>query len=451
MNEAQNCISVMDWDEIDNRPIPSWFDQSKFGIFIHWGLYSVPAWGPERRLDQKAGSNYAEWYGSLMHHKDSEYWRFHSRAYGQNFPYTNFVKGFKGELFDPERWVDLFKKAGAKYIVLTAKHHDGYCLWPSVYAKNWNTVDTGPRMDVVGVLSQQVLSAGGMKMGLYYSLMEWSNPLIEKNAEQYAAVHMLPQMKELIETYQPDLLFTDGEWDYHSDIWQSREFLTWLYSSSSVRDNILVNDRWGIDTRNRHGGYFTTEYGDVGFGPDGTLLEISRKKKWEECRGIGNSFGYNRNEFLSDYLSQKELQHLLIDTVASGGNLLLNIGPNADGVIPVIMEERLLQLGAWLANYGEAIYGTTPRVNTDQNQEVRFTFKNNSVYAIIKKRLSGGMITFTLPDVVSFKSVSMLRSGIVLTASLQNQKMSVQIPPESLEDESDLYAYVLKIEGVVTI
>ena len=141
----------------------------------------------------------------------------------------------------------------------------------------------------------------------------------------------------------------EGEWEATSDEWRSPELLAWLFNESPVKDEVVIDDRWGKDTRHKHGGYYTTEY---------TAGMQSGNHPWEESRGMGASYGYNRMETVSDYHTDRELLLMLIDLVSRGGNLLLDIGPTADGRIPVIMEERLTQMGDWLRPNGEAIYGT---------------------------------------------------------------------------------------------
>src|SRR5262245_54198598 len=245
------------WESLDARPIPAWFDESKFGIFIHWGLYSVPAWAPK--------GQYSEWYWNALSDGNSPTTKFHTRMYGEAFRYQDFVPAFKAELFDPEQWADLFARSGARYVALTSKHHDGFCLWPSPHSWNWNSVDVGPHRDLLGDLTQAV-RARGLKMGVYYSLYEWHHPFYRTDPQRYVDEHMLPQIKELVERYQPALIFSDGEWEHPSELWRSTEFLAWLYNESPCRAEVVVNDRWGKETRSHHGGYYTTEYGEVGGG-----------------------------------------------------------------------------------------------------------------------------------------------------------------------------------------
>ena len=188
------------WESLDARPIAPWFDEAKFGIFIHWGVYSVPAWSPK--------GTYSEWYWWSMQDKNGETRKFHDRTYGAEFTYQDFAPMFKAELFDPDQWADLFARSGARYVILTSKHHDGFCLWPSAYSWNWNSVDIGPHRDLVGELGESV-RAKNMRMCLYYSLYEWFRPLYLESPERYALEHMIPQMKEVVERYLPSLIYTD--------------------------------------------------------------------------------------------------------------------------------------------------------------------------------------------------------------------------------------------------
>ena len=347
-----------EWDSIDSRPTPEWWSDAKFGIFIHWGVYSVPAFAPK--------GEYAEWYWERIgkagdadpNSSDARIRRetreFHERHYGKDFSYMNFAESFTAELFDVKQWAQMFQQAGAKYVVLVSKHHDGFALWPSreadaSWGRDWNAVDIGPRRDVVGELSAAVREEG-LEMGFYFSLYEWFNPMwVSKDIDKYVDQHLFPQFKDLVTRYSPSVIFSDGEWDLPSHRWRAPELLAWLFNDSPVARRVVVNDRWGSETRHRHGGYYTTEYG-AGL-PGATHA-------WEENRGLGHSYGFNRHEQLADYASRSQLLLTLIDTVSRGGNLLLNVGPTADGRIPVIMQDRLAYLGAWLKYNGEAIYGT---------------------------------------------------------------------------------------------
>jgi alpha-L-fucosidase len=344
---AQPARYQPQWESLDQRPTPEWFLDAKFGVFIHWGVYSVPAWG--------APKSYAEWYWKNMSDlkPDNVWWQFHRTNYGATFAYADFAPQFRAELFNADQWADLFARAGAKYIVPTSKHHEGFCLWPSAEAnatwnRPWHSVDIGPHRDLMRELSDAVRKRD-IHFGFYYSLYEWFNPLWLTDRKRYVQEHMLPQFKDVVTRYAPSLIFSDGEWDMPSQDWRSEEFLAWLYNESPCKDYVIVNDRWGKESRHKHGGYFTTEYG-AGMKDD--------SHPWEESRGMGHSYGYNRAETIDDYRPARELILTLIDLVSRGGNFLLDIGPTGDGRIPVIMQQRLLEIGDWLRVNGEAIYGT---------------------------------------------------------------------------------------------
>jgi alpha-L-fucosidase len=435
-----------DWESIDSRPVPQWFTDAKFGIFIHWGLYSVPAWGALPSDGAGIYDCYAEWYWWKLTDKQNKvnplFTAFHNKNYGENFKYQEFVKDFKCEMFNPGDWAKLFREAGARYVVLTSKHHEGFALWPSVQAWNWNAVDVGPHRDLAGDLTEAVKKEG-LRMGFYYSLYEWFNPLYKENLEKYVDEHMLPQMKDLVNRYHPEVIFPDGEWDHPSEKWKSTEFLSWLYNESPVKSTVVVNDRWGKETRSKHGGYYTTEYDLV---HDGNVKDEKIAHPWEECRGIGNSFGYNRNENLSDYSTSEQLVHLLIEKVARGGNLLLNIGPTADGRIPVIMQQRLTDMGRWLKTNGEAIYGTTAwDVAKQSDINAFFTTKGKDLYVIFTKYPDKAVTIRNVNGAPS--SVSFLGNGAKVKYSQSGKNITITPPQLSPAGNTGEYAWVFKLAG----
>jgi alpha-L-fucosidase len=383
------------WASVDARPTPQWWSDAKFGIFIHWGVYSVPAYA--------AKGEYAEWYWERLRKpgnadpasRDAEIRRqtreFHDRVYGAAFDYAGFAPMFRAEMFDADQWAETLRKSGAKYVVLVSKHHDGFALWPSreadtSWGRPWNAVDVGPRRDLVGELAAAVRRRG-LEMGFYFSLYEWFNPLwLAGDADAYVTRHLFPQFKDLVTRYSPSVIFSDGEWELPSEQWRAPELLAWLFNESPVAERVVVNDRWGRETRHHHGGYYTTEYGA---GLPGA------SHPWEENRGIGHSYGYNRNEDAADYATGQRLLLTLIDTVSRGGNLLLNIGPTADGRIPVEMQDRLAYLGAWLEHNGEAIYGTRTfrdgaQWSAGRRQEVDTSTNYRAQYDVEKLTLSPG-------------------------------------------------------------
>jgi alpha-L-fucosidase len=358
------------WASLNQRKIPAWFHQDKFGIFIHWGVYAVPAYAP---VIPNSGLSYAEWYWYRVNEGQEDFKAFHDKNYGSNFQYQQFESQFKAEMFDPKKWADIFKRSGARYVVLTSKHHEGYTLWNSAesdrdWKRTWNAVTGTPKRDLLGDLSDAV-RADGLKMGYYYSLYEWFNPLWQSDKARFVSEHMFPQFKDLVTKYKPSVIFSDGEWEMSDTAWRSPELLAWLFNESPVKNEVVVNDRWGRTTRGKNTGctYATSEYG-AGMQP-GIV--------WEENQGIGHSYGYNRNEGLDDYKTSHELILILVDVVARGGNLLLDVGPTADGRIPVIMQQRLVDMGDWLVKNGEAIYRTEPYSQTYQWSEGKIPEKSD--------------------------------------------------------------------------
>jgi alpha-L-fucosidase len=468
------------WTSIDSRPTPPWFSDAKFGIFIHWGLYSVPAFGA---VEVKGETSYAEWYWNSLTKgmkatgptgNGAVTWNFHRQMYGPNFPYSDFAPMFRAELYDPDYWADLFVRAGAKYVALTSKHHEGYTLWRSAEANRswgrpWNAVDVGPKRDLLFDL----MEAGrrrSLDMGIYYSLYEWYNPLWLTDKKRYVTEHMMPQFKDVVTHAKPSIIFSDGEWDLPSEDWHSTELLSWLFNESPVKDRVVINDRWGKETRHKHGGYFTTEY---------TSGMEQTAHPWEESRGMGFSYGYNRAEKIGDYHSGRELLLMLIDIVSRGGNLLLDIGPAGDGTIPVIMQERLLEIGNWLRPNGEAIYGTrawkqprqwsqgtvpkfeqkefmadyniTKMVDTPPAGLARvdafFTTKGDTLYAILPRRPRGAV---TLNDVAAPAGarVTLLATNQPLESARQGNGITVRFPDAVSAALPESPAYVVKIAGI---
>ncbi len=416
------------WESLDARPNPTWFTDAKFGIFIHWGVYAVPAWGPKER--------YSEWYWHDLIKGDGQTKAFHEATYGEDFKYQDFAPQFRAELFEPAQWADTFKRSGAKYVVLTSKHHEGFCLWPNPQAWNWNSVDIGPHRDLAGDLTGAVREAG-LKMGFYYSMYEWFNPLYNSDVDRYVDEYMLPQMKDLVERYQPDLIWPDGEWGHPSSTWRSTEFLAWLFNESKAPKDVVINDRWGKECRNVHGGFATPEYGHI---PDGRLIQ---RGDFEECQGMGRSFGYNRNETADNYRSTEKLLHLLIGNVSRGGNLLLDIGPTADGRIPVVMEQRLLEMGEWLAVNGDAIYGTRKPDEAPEMDTVKFTQKGDVLYAI---SLQWPGKTLTLPLEKKVSHVTLLGHEGDVPFTQEGGTLRIDVPQLTIDQLPCLHAWSFKLE-----
>lgn len=335
------------WDDLNRRPYPQWFTDAKLGIFVHWGLYSVPAYAGKE--------GYAEWlYKGLMIKDAGRMWSMSHYA-DTTLPvremYGKLADHWHAELWKPDEWASLFKEAGARYVMLVTKHHDGYSLWDDPYEPQWNSTVSGPRRNIVAELTAAVRKAG-LRMCFYYSLPEWSNPLHRWTEDPDSAIgryvdeYMVPQFKSLVSRYKPDAIFADGDWDFTAEQLRSVELIDWYYRT--VGPDAIVNDRWGKGTQH---GFRTPEYS--------AGIKLT-DRPWAECRGIGRSFGLNRNEDLDNYLTDRQLIQHFCELVAHGGGMTLNVGPSADGHIPFIQQERLRNLGHWLKVNGEAIYGSRP-------------------------------------------------------------------------------------------
>jgi len=374
---------------LDAHPLPGWYDDAKLGIFIHWGLYSVPAWAQPQDPNHVTGgvgnTPYAEWYYNSMRNPGSPTEKYHKEHYGADFNYYDFAPEFDKESakWNPDAMAAIFRDAGAKYVVLTTKHHEGFTLWPSK-VPNPNQAHIHAARDITGELTEAVRKTG-LKMGLYYSGgYDWTfdrGPIegdhdFETVLPQSKAYgdYADAQIKELIQLYHPAVLWNDINWPKSGNALQ---VMADYYNA--VPDGV-IDDRFGVP----HHDFTSPEY---------AKLDQISEKKWEECRGIGLSFGYNRAEGEAQTIAPKDLIELLVDIVSKNGNLLLDVGPEADGTIPAIQLDRLQKLGAWLKQNGEAIYGTKPwtRANGTTNQadtaghaiDLRFTQKDGHLYATL--------------------------------------------------------------------
>jgi len=449
--EPASALYEPTWESIKSHQVPEWFDNAKLGIFIHWGLYSVPAWAPpsgELELDNSdpdwwrewfTNNAYAEWYLNTIRIEGSPSNKHHAETYGADAGYhETFVPTFNEQVkqWDPKPWAELFQSINARYVVLTTKHHDGFTLWPSKVPHPYlKSEHQAASRDIVGELSSAV-RAEGLKMGLYYSGgLDWGftpDPVVSREDVtgsapqtdeygQFADAHW----RELIENYKPAILWNDIT--YPKSGHPLEIFAEYL---NAVPDG-LINNRWGLDWSN----FTTPEYQ--------ALSEIS-KDKWEACRGLGHSFGYNQTEGDEHVLSSNELIDLLIDIVSKNGNLLINVGPTPTGEIPEIQVSRLRALGEWLDVNGQAIFDTRPwqRANgkTSDGVDVRFTSKGEVVYAILLEKPKSSALVIESLALPAGATVELLGHDGALEAAADGENLRVTLPelPES-------HAYALKI------
>ncbi|HET6537919.1 MAG TPA: alpha-L-fucosidase [Sphingopyxis sp.] len=416
---------------LSQRELPSWYDDAKFGIFIHWGAFSVPGFAPPTGsigevfasdYDRAVAlSPYSEWYANAIKVEGTPSHAFHQKHYG-SAPYRDFKTSFEEGLkqWDPAAWAEAFRDAGARYVVLVTKHHDGLCLWPSAH-DNPHEADWTTKRDVVGEMAAAV-RAVGLRFGVYYSGgIDWTfnrkpirtlGEFLGSTPDGDYPAYATAQVRELIDRYEPSVLWNDIAWptrldplldlfaDYYravpdgvvNDRWPERNFKVNLLRFGPVRRYVdkklkaAFAQRTGEEAKGLvpppvpHSDFRTPEYA--------VLAEI-QAKKWESTRGLSHSFGYKRDDQDADYASTEDLIHGFIDAVSRNGNLLLNVGPRGvDAAIPDEQLKRLQQFGAWLRANGEAIYGTRPWKRSDGvtscGKAVRFTASPGRLHLLIK-------------------------------------------------------------------
>ncbi len=438
---AQNVYQP-EWESLDSHKIPAWYDDAKIGLSMHWGVYAVPAWAPREK-----GISYAEWYGYRMKDKNNPTYSYHRERYGEDFTYDQFIPLWKAESYNPAEWARFAKEMGAKYMFITSKHHDGFCLWPSKYTDR-NSMKMGPHKDILGAYFEAARKEG-LKVGLYYSLYEWYNPLYTgeqipyaglKKVNNYVDDFMIPQIRELIDLYHPDFFYFDGEWDHPESFWKMKGTVAYFYNQADKRNQeVFVNDRFGKGERGKHGDLFNVEY-DYGKGTEGLLTH-----KWSYWQGIAKTFGYNADTDQEDCLSPKEFIDKVVNGVSHNGNFDINAGPDPAGKIPEYEQHPLLKLGEWLNVNGEAIYGT--RIwSTQQENDARFTAKGDYVYAVFLKWQGEDFKLKTVKPVAG-SSITMLGvKGNLKWDWNESEGLIIKYPKQKERPSSCSYAWAFKIK-----
>jgi len=425
-----------------DREPPAWYSAAKLGIFVHWGLYSIPAFadGPDGSyhafmadlmgMRDTTGKNpYAEWYLNALRIEGSPTAVHHVATYG-TASYCDFREEFERNAarVDFSEWASLFASVGAQYVVMVTRHLDGYPLWPTAVPHPRIEGYHSPR-DLIGDLANAV-RARGIRMGLYYAGgIDWTltdrpvrvmTDLMHQQAgsPEYAA-YAADQWRELIERYRPSILWNDMGWPGGND---PRDLFADYYAA--VPDGI-VNDRWTQLELPRNGALRRLYLGFLGlmlrgFARSGRPVPLQAPKipfdvrtfeyevpdsppagLWEVTRGVGNSFGHSATEAASSQLTGTDLVHLFVDVVARGGRLLLNVGPDGEGRIPEAQRRPLSELARWLATAGPALFGTTPwtttTATTAEGEPVRFTRSGNTLNVIILSESPGR--TVRLPGI----------------------------------------------------
>ena len=399
-----------DLKSIEEHQCPEWFNDAKFGMFIDWGPWSVAGWAPPK----EGIAMYPDWYEFNIYgdKADREY---HNKYWGEDVERDDFLSLFTNSLYDPDQLTDIALKAGMKYVVPFAKHHGGFCLWPSSFTHR-NAELMGPRRDLIGPL-KEACTEKDLKFGFYFSLGEWEYPLMDSNGDlqirhwdrwsesneyiatyngpyeehmerlisgkvavrDYSNDYLIPQAVEFIDMYDPDILWFDGDWYNTLEEFGTLNTVSYFYNNASGRKEVAVNDRLGeiggTFSRGQCGDFYTSEYH--------TKHSDYSTHLWEECRGISESFGYNWQDTEESVISTQEFINMFLDIVSGGGNLLLIVNLDGRGALPDIQEKRLESIGQWLKVNGEGIYKTRSYM-TSREGTMRFTRSRDKqiVYAI---------------------------------------------------------------------
>ena len=473
--QAVNGPYRPDWRSLQKYQVPDWYKDAKFGIFVHWGVYSVPAFG-------------SEWYPRDMYREGTPEYKHHLAVYGpqSKFGYKDFVPMFKAEHFDPRQWAHLFSEAGAKYVVPVFEHHDGFTMYDSGLS-DWTAVKMGPHRDLAGELAQAVRDAG-LHLGASSHRIEHNFFLDEgrkiasdvndpKYAEFYGPAHprveeekhllledwtyvsnaylddWLARNAEIVEKYRPELMWFDW-WVGQPDVRKHLlEFAAFYYNQAASHGEVgVINYKY--DAMEKQSAVLDIERGQ---------LSSIRDSYWQTDTSVSNdSWGYIENDH---FKTPEFIVHQLIDIVSKNGNLLVNVGPRSDGTIPDEVQHVLLDIGSWLKVNGEAIYGTRPwkaygegptkivegafhdtAISPFTEHDFRFTRKDETVYAIELAWPAGGEAVIR-----AFGSSELLGQGVVSVSLLgyspalhfeqATDGLHIKVPAQS----PGRYAYCFKV------
>ena len=400
-----------------------WWRDSKFGMFIHWGAYSII--GGERGTKIAGGG--AEWAMDKLDYTVKDY---------EKFP-----EMFNPVMFDADAWVSMAKNAGMKYIVLTSKHHEGFGLWDSKVS-DYDVMDTAPfKRDIVKELSE-ACKKQGIKFCLYYSIVDWHHPQAQGNLypnyniaqhddpsvvnpefPEYFKNYMKPQVKELLSNYGDiGVVWFDGDWisDYTTEM--GKELYSFI---RDIQPNTIVNNRvdkgrTGMDGMNNHPGEFAGDFGT----PEQEIPDTGIDSDWEACMTMNGSWGYKPSD--NNWKSSEDLIEKLVDIVSKGGNFLLNIGPDGFGRFPAESIRRLNAMGEWTKINGEAVYGASASPY-EKPKWGRYTKKDNVVYAHVFDWPKDGVLKLN-KDIKVKKATLLSAPGKTLNALATSRDVLVDVP-----------------------
>jgi alpha-L-fucosidase len=450
------------WDSLkENYKVPQWFVDAKFGLFMHWGLYSVPA-------------HHNEWYEKHMYGADSQ-WHIDHFGPQDKFGYKDFIPMFTQSNFNADAWADLFKKSGAKFVVPTAEHHENFAMWDSQVTP-FNAMQMGPHRDLIGELSKAVRKQG-LKFGVSNHGIEnfqFINPPAEMAAKMKAEQADLYDPKwadfynvadrsdaacerfltnwfarnvELIDKYQPDMLWFDNGVDQrYLDPLKLRVAAYYYNRASEWGKEVSISTKkaaYSPSNKNTETIGSIIDFEKIG----GRSPSGIRTGEWQVDEPIGSTWGYTVGERIS---GPAPVIAKLVDTVSKNGTLLLNLSPKADGTFPPEIPATLLEIGAWLGVNGEAIYGTHNWTKFSEggrgSLNIRFTVKGDALYAIILGNWPGAQAVITsLPEAAGkIETVTLLGSDGKLEFTQDAAGLKVKLPAAA----PCKYAYVLKITGL---
>ena len=417
-----------------------WWRDATFGMFIHWGVYSVPA----GVYNEEQIPGIGEWIMNSAHIPVAEY--------------EKFARKFNPVKYDADEWVRIARDAGMKYIVITSKHHDGFSLWDSEVS-DYDVIDFAPvKRDLLSEL-KEACDKYGIHLGFYHSIMDWHHPdaqaphypdynTSEKsnpNFDSYVQNYLKPQVKELIVRYDPDILWFDGEWIPE---WTHAHGLDMYQFVRGLKPEILVNNRvdkgrMGMQGMNKQDQKYAGDFGT----PEQEILEGTSSLDWESCMTMNDTWGFK--SFDENWKSAETLIHNLIDITAKGGNYLLNIGPDAEGLIPQASRDRLTEIGDWLKINGEAIYNTKRYKPFREGETIYYTrSKDNRFVYVIRTTWPGERLELMHVSPKEGSEIFLKGFEIPLNWNIEGDVTIIEIP-EILNDIANRpcdYAWSFRIE-----
>jgi len=405
---------LQETDKEKTKRMQWWLDDT-YGLFIHWGIYAVPAGEYKGKI-----TGAAEWIMGNEKIPVNEY--------------EKFAAEFNPQKFDAKEWVRIAKNGGMKYIVITSKHHDGFSIWDSEVS-DYDVMDATPfKRDILKELSDACKEAG-IDFGFYHSIMDWHHPdanlangepnkKANPDWEKYREEFLKPQLVELIEKYDPKIMWFDGEWIPEWTEEQGKNLYNYL---RNIKPSLIINNRIGKGRDGMQGmNKYESAAGDFGT-PEKEILNTVSQDYWETCMTMNDTWGFKEADH--NWKSTKTLINQLIDAAAKGGNYLLNVGPTAEGIIPKESVERLEEIGRWLKVNGEAIYSTNSLKKYKEGDHIRFTQSKNGkfVYAIIDE-LNGKEVRTSSIAPKDNSKIYMLGSDKPLLWKKEGDVIVVQLP-----------------------